>query len=126
MSAADSAELQTKEALLASAPLLALVPSGKITPDDIDEASELPAICYERGSTAPEGVLDDPVVASRVSMNILIWATSRKSANEVAVAVTAAMHEAGHAQTERDSEFEPELRQHAAVLTFDVWELPET
>lgn len=102
--------------------------NSQITPDDIPEevtAEMLPAIAYERGSTQPEGTLEDPVVASRVSMNVLIWANSRKSANEVATAVTTAMHAAGHAQTERDSEFEPDLRQHAAVLTFDVWELPD-
>lgn len=121
----DSAELQTKNALFASSELLALV-NSQITPDELPEettAEMLPAIMYERGDTEPEYTLETELVASRVSMNVTVWAMSRSKCNEVAAAITAAMHEAGHAQTEREAVFEPELRQHAAVLTFDVWEL---
>jgi len=122
---ADAAELQTKAALFASTALLALV-GDQITPDEIPEEvtpAMLPAIAYERGNTEPEYTLDNTLAASRVSMVVTIWALSRKQANEVAVAVTNAMHDAGHAQTDREVAYEPELRQHAAILTFDVWEL---
>lgn len=130
---ADTAELQTKAALFASAPLLALV-NSQITPDEIPEETKItpdedapvtyPAISYERVGSDPEHTLDSVLRASRVSIEIQIWGTSRSACNQVAALVTAAMHEAGHAETDRKSAFETELRQHAAILTFDVWEIP--
>jgi hypothetical protein len=131
MSTSDSAELQTKAALFASTALLALVtPAGgteaQITPDEIPESvtrEMLPAISYERSGSQPEHTLESELAASKVQIDVTVWATSRSSANQVAAAVSAAMHEAGHTESDRDSDVDAELRLHAAIVTFDVWEL---
>lgn len=117
-----NAEQQTKEALLASSALVSLV-DHRITPDEIEEDAPLPAISFERGATEPQYTLETVLSASRVAMTITVWALSRSSANQVADAITTAMHTAGHAQTSREAVFEPELDQYAAVMAFDVWEL---
>lgn len=117
-----TAEAQAIDALLDHAPLISLV-GQRIDPDFIDENDPLPAIEYERGGTEPEYTLDGTLAASRVTINITVWALDRVKANQIADAITAAMNVAGHAQTSRDSVYEPELRQYGVVMSFDVWEL---
>jgi hypothetical protein len=122
-----SAEQQTKDALLASSGLVALV-GDAIYPDEVPEDFEFTtgtpaAVAYERGDSAPNYVLDGELHSTRVSMNVTVWAKTRSKANEVALAVTDAMQAQQNWQTAAGSAYEPELEEYAAIRTFDVWEL---
>jgi hypothetical protein len=117
-----SAEKQTIDALLASIYLTALVDT-RIYPDEIPEGRDPPCVIYSRGNTTPNYTLDDTLVASAVTMNVIALARSRSEANTVALAITNAMHAEGHMQTEQDSDFEPDPDMYAAIQSFAVWEI---
>lgn len=121
-----SAEQQTKDALVASADLIALL-GDAIYPDEIPEdfvfTADNAAIAYERVDSKPNYTLEGDLHSSKVSMNVTVWSKSRAKTNEVALAVTSAMNAAQNWQTAADSAYEPELEQYAALRTFDVWEL---
>lgn len=117
-----SAELQTKEALFAATPLTALV-GNSIFPDEAPEKTAVPFVIFERGDTAPSYCMNDDLAASQVTVVVTVWAKTRSLANQAAVAVTNAMHAAGHVQSSQSSAYEPESDEYAAVLGFDVWEI---
>jgi hypothetical protein len=117
-----TAEQQTKDALVAAAPLVALVGDG-IYPDEAPQAKAVPFVVFERGDTAPSYCMNDDLAASLITMTITAWAKTRSAANEIGIAITNAMHTAGHVQTSNSSAYEPEADEYAAVLGFDVWEI---
>lgn len=116
------AEQQTKEALDAAAPLATLVGTS-IWPDEAPEKTPLPFVIFERGDTAPNYCMNDDLAASQVTVVVTAWAKTRALANQIGVAVTNAMHAAGHVQSSQSSAYEPEADEYAAVLGFDVWEI---
>lgn len=129
MSTSDPAELQTKDALFASASLLTAIGtnsngSAKLFPDEIPDETMLPAGCYARADSTPENLLGGagPV---RVSMSVIVWAKTRAQANSLATLVVAAMIAAGHMENGAGSTntYEEQLDEYAAVRVFDVWEL---
>jgi len=122
-----NAELDTKEALFASAPLVALVGTNddgvtKIFPDEIPEKDQVPAVVYERSDSQPEHTLDGTLVASRVAMSVTGWAKTRAAANALLTAITNAMEAGQFALTGTNVVHETELDEYAAVGVFDVWE----
>lgn len=131
-----SAEQDVKDALFASAALLALVGldglgNVKIYPDEIPEGEAVPAVVYERPDSQPEYTLDGALAVTRVSISITCWAKTRTAANAIALEVVGAMYAAGLSptpnkggdQTAGGSVYEPELDEYGAVRVFDVWEL---
>jgi hypothetical protein len=121
-----SAEQQTRDCLLGWAPLIALVGSDHIYPDEIEEGYDLingPALTYERGNTDPTYTLDGTLQCSKVQMIVTCWAKTRSSANATALAAVDAMQAQQNEQVSRDAAYEPELEEYAAIVTFDVWEL---
>lgn len=137
-----SAEQDVKDALFASAPLLALVGTAsdgtvKIFPDEVPEADtsgqrvDPPAITYERNDTQCEYTLDGALAAARISMNTATFAKTRVEANAIALAVSGAMRDAGLSPTPAkggegtggNSDYVEDLDLYVAVRPFDVWEL---
>lgn len=127
-----SAEQQTKDVLVASAGVLALVPVGGIFPDEVGNRDDgtpyeitdtTPAIVFERVDSTANYTLNGELHSSLIKMSVTVWAKSRAKANAVALAVTNAMQEQQNWQVAADSAYEPELQEYAAIRTFDVWEL---
>lgn len=116
-----SAESTTYAALSAWSPLTALVAS-RIYPDEAAEGAALPAVIYERSGSSPHYTLSGELVACEATISVSVVARTRAAANQVADAITAAMHAISAPSIERDGESYPEEGLYQTTVSFSVWE----
>lgn len=115
-----SAETDLYAALSAHPDLAALV-GGRIYPDAMPEGEALPAVVYQRSSTAPVTTISSVTVAEEVLFAISAWAETRESAEAVANYVAEAIAAAGDPYTDRTGGFDPECGLFVATIECDWW-----
>jgi len=118
-----SAESDLYAALTARAALTALV-STRIFPDVIPEGCLLPAIVYQRASTAPVTTIGSVTVAEDIRFVITAWAETRTAADAVASEIVPALASSGNPSVDRSTGFDPECGLYAATVDVDWWHLP--
>jgi hypothetical protein len=85
-----NAEGATRAAILASAPVAALV-GTRVYPMMLPQGPAFPAIVYQRISTVPDMLVDGPGFAP-IRMQLSMWATTFDGARTLADAVVTALH----------------------------------
>lgn len=117
-----SAETEFRAALLAHAPLMALMVSeARIAQNAAKDGIGPPCIVY--GSTRiPDFHLDNSVGATNVQFSVQCWGDTAAVASAVADAATAALLAAAVVCTSRSTTFDEELGLDGEELVFDWWE----
>jgi len=116
-----SAETEFRAALVAHAPLLALVPAARIAQNAMTDGAGVPCIVY--GSTRiPDFHLDNSVGAVNTQFTAQCWADTAAAASAVADAAEAALLAVGTVCTSRSTTYDEELGLDGLELIFDWWE----
>lgn len=115
-----SAEIALRAALMAHAPLVALVGS-RVASDRAEEGWPRPLVVYSRTGSENHATLDNQTLASTVFFELQVWADTRASAEAVADACQAAIEAAGEAVTVRASGYDPDLDTEAVVMNVEWW-----
>lgn len=116
-----SAETALYAALVARAGLTALV-GTRIYPDAIPEDATLPAVVYQRASTAPIVSIGGVVFADDVRFAITAWGQTRTSADAVADEIGQALATSGNPVVDRSSGYDPEVGLHGVTVDVDWWQ----
>lgn len=109
-----SAETQLNAALIAYAPLAAIV-GQRIYPDALPEKCLYPAISYTREGTEPVLSIHGSAFGSFVTLSISAWAPTRTQADAAADAVEDALQAVGEQVIERTSGYDDTLNLYGAV-----------
>lgn len=115
-----SSESDLYTALSSRAGLTALV-STRIFPDAIPEGDALPAVVYQRASTAPVTTIGGVTLAEDVRFAITAWAATRASAESVSDQVAAAIAGVGNPYADRSTGYDPECGLYAVTVECDWW-----
>ncbi len=116
------AEQQIYQALLADAGVTALV-DDRIAPDIAEQGWLPPLVVYERTTTEVTATIHQGApVASKVTISASAWATTPLAAQQIADAMEVALRDVGIC-VDRFSSFDDTTAMHAAVVSFEVWEL---
>lgn len=102
-----SAETDLYAALSANTALAAIV-GARIYPDAIPEDQALPAVVYQRASTAPISTIHGSAIAEDVRFSITAWAKTRATADGAADAIAAALVAAEHNPGDRSGGIDTE------------------
>lgn len=113
-----SAESDFRAALLAHAPLVALV-GQRIAQNAIEQGQPAPYITFT-ASHAPEYGMGGALLGDVVTIEAQCWAKTAVQAAQVADAATASLALVDAAPTQRATGYDPELGLDAIVLT-SVW-----
>lgn len=116
MSAADD----YRAALLAHAPLAALVGTG-VAENAVDKGTTVPYVVFT-GQVERFGGLDGGQHCAKHTFRTQCWAASSAEASAVADAVTAAVEAAGETVLGRESGYDADLALDAEVLIVEWWE----
>lgn len=111
---------QLRAALLAHAPLVALV-ADRVAQDRVEADVARPFVVYTAGDVLVERGLGGEVLGTREQFNVQCWADSRLAAVAVADAAEAAIEAAGHRVTGRSTNYDEELDLEAEMLNVDWW-----
>lgn len=111
-----SAETQLYAALSALTPVTAIV-GEKIRPTLLQEGDEFPGIAYRRESTEFTNTIGNAAVAEKVTFDVICLAGTFDAAE----ALCDAVQEVALEKLDRRSEYDPDTRAFAAVLTVAVW-----
>lgn len=116
-----SAETEFRAALVAHAPLLALVPAARIAQNAAADGNADSTLVY--GSTRiPDFHLDNSVGATNVQFTVQCWSTTAAGASAIADAAVAALLAESVVCTSRATTFDEELGLDGEELVFDWWE----
>lgn len=116
-----SAETEFRAALVAHAPLLALVPAARIAQNAAADGNADSTLVY--GSTRiPDFHLDNSVGATNVQFTVQCWSTTAAGASAIADAAVAALLAESVMCTSRSTTFDEELGLDGEELVFDWWE----
>ncbi len=116
-----SAETEFRAALLAHAPLLALVPAARIAQNAAADSNTTPNLVYG-SARIPDFHLDNSVGATNVQFSVQCWADTAATASAVADAAVAALLAESVVCTSRSTTFDEELGLDGEELVFDWWE----
>lgn len=118
-----SAETEFRAALLAHAPLMALLAgnAARIAQNAIGDGILEPYVVYA-SVRLPDFHLDNSVGATNVQFTVQCWGATALAAAAVAEEVQAALLEAGVVCTSRATTFEQDLGLDGEELVFDWWE----
>ena len=115
-----SLETDFRAALVAHAPLLALVAAASIAQNAVGQSAELPMVAFTVTHSLDIG-LDNTVLAHGADFSVQCWGNTSAEADAVADAVAAAVQASGQVVTDRTSGFDPELGLDATMLTVSWW-----
>ena len=116
-----SAETEFRAALLAHAPLLALVPAARIAQNAAADGNAASTLVY--GSTRiPDFHLDNSVGATNVQFTVQCWAGTAAAGSAIADEAVAALLAVAVVCTARSTTFDEELGLDGEELIFDWWE----
>lgn len=113
-----SAETDFRAALVAHAPLLAVVPQARITLNAAEPGAVMPYIVFS-ASHAPEAGMDGTPLGDVCTISVQCWARTALQAAQVADLVTAALVPQGCPPTAREGGYDPELGADAELITFE-------
>lgn len=115
-----SAETDFRAALVAHAPLVALV-GTRIAQNAVPDGSAMPCVVYA-STRVQDYHLDNSVGAMNVQFDVQCWGDTGADAAGVADEVQDAILAVGCVCTQRSTTFDPELGLDGELLTFDWWE----
>lgn len=117
-----SAETEFRAALIAHAPLMALLGSdARIAQNAVTPSIGTPCVVY--GSTRiPDFHLDDSAGATNVQFTAQCWGETASIAADVADAAVAALRAVSVVCTSRSTTFDEEIGIDGEELVFDWWE----
>lgn len=114
-----------RTALLASAPLVALV-AQRVRADIAGDRDAAPYVVVRRKAVEREFALNDALLAKRELFEIECWADERLSTVDMEEAVVAALLAAGLVPEDNDPDaIDPALDVRCAIVMVSVWTTPE-
>lgn len=118
-----SAEIDVYTALKNAVGVTAIV-AGRIYPDVAQQNVLPPLIVFERTASEPVTTIHDGApVASKVTVSVSGWATTRLLAEQIGDAAQLALHTVG-ISVNRFGHYDDQVAAYASVIEFEVWELP--
>jgi hypothetical protein len=94
----------------------------RIAADRIEQSTLRPFAVYTRTQTDRFEGLDGTVHATKVTLELQLWADTRLEAEALANACQTALNLDGHAITGRSAGYDGELDLEACLLTLEWWE----
>lgn len=116
-----SAESECRAELIASAPLLALVPAKRICVDAVPQDFARPYIAFSKQRTKLANGLDNSEHARCVVLDLQVVGTSRANAIAVREQLEDTLRNAGVPIEDNGSAYDPELDLEVEVITVDWW-----
>jgi len=89
--------------------------------DSLSESARAPMAVYQRGETEPVRTLGSRLVGSFIEMNILVFATTRASCDQICDALEVALETVKYRPTVRTAGYEAEPRLESERMTFRYW-----
>lgn len=119
-----SAAEDLRAALVASAPLVALV-GQRMRTDAAEQADAFPYVVFRRKTVQREFSLDNTLLAAREVFEIECWAERRLAAVEIEEAVVTALLAAGLVPDDNDPDaLDPEVDLRCAIVNVSLWSTP--
>lgn len=117
-----SPEVQVRNALLAHAPLLALMPAERISVDLVDADAPRPYIAFSKQGVQRDRSMSGQLLATITNIDVQCVGASRTNAIEVADLVVAALEAAGMPPDGGSAGYDPELDIEAEVVSVTVFD----
>lgn len=114
-----STESDLRDALLGSAPLLAVVPAARIRIDKVDAGFQRPYIVFSKQGSAEELGSDNTVLGAITTIDIQCIGTNRSNAISVGALVRNALRTAGIPSDRGSAGYDPENDLEVEVVTVD-------
>lgn len=116
-----SAETALRAALLAAAPVTALV-GQRVVADRAEQGDPLPFAVFTRTATKPYTTIDGAQLGAKTSIELQCWAESRAAAEALADACQSAIRAANQLVVNRSGVTDANLDLQAAVLAVEWFE----
>ncbi len=116
-----SAEHELRAALVAWAPLVAVVPAARISVDSVPPGTARPYIVFVKQRSVRHGGLDGSVHARQTSIDVQIVGSSREQALQVRDLVETALDAQDVPWEDNSSGYDPDTDVEAEVLSVDWW-----
>lgn len=118
-----SAESDIRAALVAYAPLIALVPAARISIDAVPDDTQRPYIVFSKQGDTRDLGLDDTLLASTATVDVQVVGSNRVNALAVRVHVEAALRIAAMPSDRGGAGFDPELGAEVEIVTVDWFDV---
>lgn len=118
-----SAESEARAALVAHAPLLAVVPATRISIDAVAQGETRPYITLVKQAEQRDLALDNTVLAVTTTLDVQCIGTDRPNAIAVADLVRAALAAAGMPSDRGGGAYDPENDLEVEVVTVDWFDV---
>jgi hypothetical protein len=112
-----SAETQLRAALLAHAPLVAVVPAASISIDAVLPTAARPYIAFSKQSTTRDLGLGNALLGTTTTLDVQCIGNSRAQAIQVAELVVAALDAAGQPSEQASAGYDADNDIEAEVVT---------
>ena len=112
-----SVESEIRAALVAYAPLLAVVPAARISVDALPESTPMPYIAFSKQGEQRELGLGGAVLGIQTTMDLQCVADTRSQAIAVADLVRAALAAVGQPSASGSGAYDPELQVEVEVVS---------
>lgn len=118
-----SAESEVRDALLAHAPLLAVVPAARISIDAVDSGLLRPYIAFSKLQRSTELALDNTNLGSSTQIDLLCVGTNRANAIDVAELVRTALATAQMPSDRGAAAYDAENDLEVEIVSVDWWDV---
>jgi hypothetical protein len=118
-----SAESEVRDALVAHAALIAVVPAARISVDAVDQGGVRPYIAFASQGYSADLGLDNTLHATATTIDIQCIGSDRAEAIEVRDLVRAALSAAGLPSDRGSAGFDPEQGLEVEVVTVDWFDV---
>lgn len=112
-----SVESEVRAALVAHAPLLAVVPASRISVDALPESTPMPYIAFSKQGEQRELGLGGAVLGVQTTIDVQCVADTRTQALAVADLVRAALAAVGQPSASGSGAYDPELQVEVEVVS---------
>lgn len=114
-----SAESELRAALVAHAPLLAVVPSARISINAVDPEADRPYIAFSKQGVQRDLGLDSTVLGTISTIDVQCIGVNQEQCIAVAALVLAALAAAGQPSRQGSAGYDPDNDLPAEVVTVD-------
>lgn len=120
-----SFEADLRQALLAHAPLVAVVPAARISVDLVEQGVDRPYIVLNKQREEPDQGLDNTVFGTDYTFDVQVVGTTRANAIQVKDLVRAALRAAGIPPDEGVGAYDPDFDLEVETITVNHYESAE-
>jgi hypothetical protein len=118
-----SAESEVRDALVAHAPLIAVVPAASISVDGADQGIDRPYIAFASQGYSADLGLDNTLLGTATTLDILCVGETRADSIVIRDLVRDALLAAGLPSDRGNAGFDPELQLEVEVVTVDWFDV---